>query len=127
MPLPDASHVARCALTRLAAEDTAEIVSWHLGSSAARPGLVARIVERSDGVPLLAEELSKAMLGAAADGSVEEPIPATLHGFLTARLDRLPAAAKWAAQIGAAIGREILPGPVAGVRRPAGKRRPCIG
>ena len=42
------------------------------------------IVEQSDGVPLFAEELTKAVLETG-----EATVPASLHGSLMARLDRV--------------------------------------
>ena len=79
------------------------------------PDIVREIAERTDGVPLFVEELTKAVLesgaqGAAALSSVPHPalsVPATLHASLMARLDRLGPAAKNVAQTGAAIGREF--------------------
>jgi predicted ATPase len=69
-------------------------------------------------VPLFLEELTKTVLEAVmagADGSgvvsavpaTLLAVPATLHASLMARLDRLGAAAKELAQIGAAIGRDF--------------------
>ena len=77
--------------------------------------LSSEIIERTDGVPLFVEELTKAVLEAGAtqanstltaarDGA---DVPATLHASLMARLDRLGLAAKEVAQVGAAIGREF--------------------
>ena len=74
------------------------------------------IIERTDGVPLFVEEMTKAVLEAGAErgrevaASVPSPglaVPATLQASLMARLDRLGAATKGVAQIGAAIGREF--------------------
>ena len=73
------------------------------------------IAERTDGVPLFVEELTKAVLesgaqDAATPSTVPHPtlsIPQTLHASLMARLDRLGPAAKEVAQIGAAMGREF--------------------
>jgi predicted ATPase len=69
------------------------------------------IVERTDGVPLFIEELTKAVLeNAAVVGDIptaSAKVPATLHASLSARLDRLGPAAKEIAQNGAAIGREF--------------------
>ncbi len=73
------------------------------------------IAERTDGVPLFVEELTKAVLEAGAQApaalsAVPHPalsVPATLHASLMARLDRLGPAAKDIAQTGAAIGREF--------------------
>lgn len=76
-----------------------------------------QIVEKTDGVPLFVEELTKSVLesgllrqenGAYVLASALTPlaIPSTLHDSLTARLDRL-SPIKEIAQIGAAIGREF--------------------
>jgi len=65
--------------------------------------IVDQIVDRSDGVPLFVEELTKSVLES---GVSLVGIPATLHDSLMARLDRL-ASVRLVAQIGAAIGREF--------------------
>jgi predicted ATPase len=74
------------------------------------------IIERTDGVPLFVEEMTKAVLEAQGEGAAESAVstipsptigvPASLHASLMARLDRL-GPAKEVAQIGAAIGREF--------------------
>jgi len=74
------------------------------------------IIERTDGIPLFVEEMTKAVLEAEGEGAAERAVaavpsptlavPASLHASLMARLDRL-GAAKEVAQIGAAIGREF--------------------
>ncbi len=74
------------------------------------------IVERTDGIPLFVEEMTKAVLEAESEGgarrtaaavpSLALAVPATLHASLLARLDRL-GPAKEVAQIGAAIGWEF--------------------
>ena len=74
------------------------------------------MIERTDGIPLFIEELTKAVLEAGSEeearkttAAIPSPrlqIPATLHASLMARLDRL-GPAKELAQIGAAIGREF--------------------
>jgi predicted ATPase len=77
---------------------------------------VAEIVERTDGVPLFVEEMTKAVLeagsGRGLDVAAAVPadrmgVPPTLHASLMERLDRLGPEAKQVAQIGAAIGREF--------------------
>ena len=76
------------------------------------------VIERTDGIPLFVEELTKAVVEARVQDGDEAStlnrvppsalaIPATLHASLTARLDRLGAVAREVAQIGAAIGREF--------------------
>jgi class 3 adenylate cyclase/predicted ATPase len=72
--------------------------------------IVAEIVERTDGVPLFLEELTKAVLESAAIGTIPAmslAVPASLHASLIARLDRLGPIAKDVAQVGAAIGRDF--------------------
>jgi len=87
-------------------------------SGKAMPGeVVDQIADRTDGVPLFVEELTKTVLESGllhveADRYVLDralpplAIPTTLHDSLMARLDRLDSV-KRVAQIGAAIGREF--------------------
>ena len=89
-------------------------------SPAARPlpdEVIDQIVDRTDGVPLFVEELTKSVLESGllreeADRYVLDrtlpplAIPTTLQDSLMARLDRL-ASVRLVAQIGAAIGREF--------------------
>jgi predicted ATPase len=75
------------------------------------------IIERSDGIPLFVEEMTKAVLEAggetAAEGAIAAvpsaalTVPASLHASLMARLDRLGGPPKEVAQVAAAIGREF--------------------
>jgi predicted ATPase len=110
-------YVAIVALNRLGRSDGAAIVR-HLSENAAllSPDVVAKIVERTDGVPLFLEEMTKAVLEAGSgrdlDVAAAVPadrmgVPATLHASLMERLDRLGPEAKQVAQIDAAIGREF--------------------
>ena len=74
------------------------------------------IIERTDGIPLFVEEMTKAVLEAESEGAAQQTaaaipspalaVPASLQASLMARLDRL-GPAKEVAQIGAAIGREF--------------------
>jgi class 3 adenylate cyclase/ABC-type transport system involved in cytochrome c biogenesis ATPase subunit len=66
--------------------------------------LVREIVTRSDGVPLFAEELTKAVLDSRSTGP--GTVPLTLQDSLMARLDRL-GEAKDIAQIASVIGRQF--------------------
>src|SRR5712671_3382472 len=112
------SHVMNMALNRLGERDGEALVHQLAGDSALTAEIVAEIVERTDGVPLFVEELTKAVLenagqrdrvaavlGAASHAA--QPVPATLHASLMARLDRLGPAPKETAQIGAVLGREF--------------------
>ena len=111
------SQVTVIALNRLGRNEGATLVHRLAGNlGALPPDVVDEIVERTDGVPLFVEELTKAVVEAGADRgyasiSAVPPsslaVPATLHASLLGRLDRLGPAAKNVAQVGAAIGRDF--------------------
>jgi predicted ATPase len=105
------------ALNRLDGHDRAALVEHIAGATALPEELVAQIAERTDGVPLFVEELTKALLESGLlreqngrwvlDGPLGRlAIPATLQASLIARLDRL-SAVKEVAQSAAAIGRDF--------------------
>jgi class 3 adenylate cyclase/predicted ATPase len=109
------AHVTSLTLNRLGEREAATIIARLVGNKALPADVLAEIVERTDGIPLFVEEMTKAVLeadrGAArrAAASIPSPglaVPASLHASLMARLDRL-GAARDVAQIGAAIGREF--------------------
>lgn len=108
-------HVTTLSLARLDRRNAAMMVGNIAGDHALPSDIVQEIAERTDGVPLFVEEMTKAVLesgtgGAAMLSTVPHPalsVPATLHASLMARLDRLGPAAKDVAQTGAAIGREF--------------------
>jgi class 3 adenylate cyclase len=110
-------YVTVMALNRLGRGDGAAMVRGLAGNATLLPpDVIAEIVERTDGVPLFVEEMTKAVLEAGAERGRELTasvpgaglgVPATLQASLMARLDRLGLAAKGVAQIGAAIGREF--------------------
>jgi len=110
-------QVTMLALSRLDRRDRTALVAQITGGKALPDEVVAQIVDRTDGVPLFVEELTRSVLESgllreAPDRWVLEralppfAIPATLHDSLMARLDRL-ASMRRVAQIGAAIGREF--------------------
>ena len=109
-------HVTSLTLNRLGERDAATIIERLVGNKELPADVMAEIVERTDGIPLFVEEMTKAVLEAEGEGearrtaaAVPSPalaVPASLHASLMARLDRL-GPAKEVAQIGAAIGREF--------------------
>jgi class 3 adenylate cyclase/predicted ATPase len=108
------AHVSTLNLSRLGRREGAALVGQMAGSRQLPNDTVAEIVERTDGVPLFIEELTKAVLEGAGGGDAVEAapllalnVPATLHASLMARVDRLGPVAKELTQIGAAIGREF--------------------
>ena len=111
-------HVTNLALKRLGERDGEALVYKLADKAALSAEIVAEIVERTDGVPLFVEELTKAVLESAGQSDrltavlataslAAQSVPATLHASLMARLDRLGPAPKETAQIGAVLGREF--------------------
>jgi class 3 adenylate cyclase/predicted ATPase len=96
-------QVTTLALNRLDRPNRAALVSQIAGGKALPDEVVEQIADRTDGVPLFVEELTKSVLES---GVPLVGIPTTLHDSLMARLDRLSSVRR-VAQIGAAIGREF--------------------
>ena len=110
-------QVNMLALNRLDRRDCTALIAQIAGSKTLPDEVVSQIAERTDGVPLFVEELTKSVLerGLLREENdrhvLDRPlqplaIPATLQASLLARLDRL-ASARRVAQIGAAIGRQF--------------------
>ena len=101
------SRVTSLVLNRLEEHEAATIVARVAGSQNLPAEMTAEILKRTDGIPLFVEEMTRAILEANDEiPSAALAVPASLHGSLMARLDRL-GSAKEVAQIGAAIGREF--------------------
>jgi class 3 adenylate cyclase len=118
-PWQQGGGFVRLGLQRLAdghAEAVASLHAQEAGLPADLPAdWLATIVERTDGVPLFIEEMTRMLLAAhAAQGPAGAPgsgaaraVPDTLMDLLTARLDQLPPVARQTAQMAAVIGREF--------------------
>jgi class 3 adenylate cyclase len=110
------SHVMSMTLSRLGEREATAIIASLAGNKELPTDVMAEIVERTDGIPLFVEEMTKAVLEAESEGearrtaaAVPSPalaVPASLHASLMARLDRL-GSAKDVARMAAAIGREF--------------------
>jgi class 3 adenylate cyclase len=110
-------HVTMLTLNRLPRRHGAEIVAYATGGKVLPREITEQIIERTDGVPLFIEELTKTVVES---GIVTEAgdryalagpmgplaIPTSLQASLLARLDRL-ASTRDVAQIGAALGRSF--------------------
>jgi class 3 adenylate cyclase/predicted ATPase len=109
-------HVTALTLNRLAQREVGALIDRVVGNKLLPANIRQDIIERSDGIPLFVEEMTKAVVEIESQGTAEQTIaaipslvravPASLHASLMARLDRL-GAAKEVAQIGAALGREF--------------------
>jgi class 3 adenylate cyclase/predicted ATPase len=110
------SYITTLTLNRLGERDIGAMIERVVGNKSLPASIRHEIVERTDGIPLFVEEMTKAVLEAgnevaaqrttAAIPSPSLAVPASLQASLMARLDRL-GPAKEIAQIGAAIGREF--------------------
>ena len=119
-------YVTALNLNRLGDREIAAMINRVAGNKALPESIRQDIIERTDGIPLFVEEMTKAVLEAQGEDSIERTVaaapspsvnvPASLHASLMARLDRL-GAAKEVAQIGAAIGREFTHALLAAVAR----------
>ena len=109
-------YVTALSLNRLGEREIAALIDRVIGNQPLPASIRQDIIERTDGIPLFVEEMTKAVLEAAGEGAAERavgaipsssiPVPASLHASLMARLDRL-GPAKEVAQVGAVIGREF--------------------
>jgi class 3 adenylate cyclase/predicted ATPase len=110
-------QVTMLVLNRLGRRDRTTLVEQIAGGKTLPDEVVNRIADRTDGVPLFVEELTKSVLESGVlreeadryvlDGSLPPfAIPTSLHASLIARLDRL-SSVRSVAQVGAAIGREF--------------------
>jgi predicted ATPase/DNA-binding winged helix-turn-helix (wHTH) protein len=109
-------RVTMLALSRLDRRDRIALVT-EVAGKALPDTVIDQIADRTDGIPLFLEELTKSVLESGLlraetdryvlDGALPPfGIPTSLYASLLARLDR-PASVRLAAQAGAAVGREF--------------------
>jgi class 3 adenylate cyclase/predicted ATPase len=99
------SHHATISLVPLDRHQVRDMVSGLAARHALPKEVVEGVTERTGGVPLFVEELTRLLLERGEQGGIQA-IPPTLQQSLTARLDRL-GSAREVAQIGAVIGRNF--------------------
>jgi predicted ATPase len=110
-------YVSSLIINRLAEHEAGAMVDRIVGNRLLSANIRQDIIERSDGIPLFVEEMTKAVLEAGGETAAERAIaavpspalavPASLYASLMARLDRLGGPSKEVAQVAAAIGREF--------------------
>jgi predicted ATPase len=100
------AHHTQITLNRLSPRNVRTMVGEVAAQKALSDETVAAVVERTGGVPLFVEELTRAVLESGDAKVTGREIPATLHDSLMARLDRL-GAAKEVIQVGAVIGSDF--------------------
>ena len=116
LPWTGRPHVTALTINRLTEREVSLMIDGVLGNKALPANIRQDIIERTDGIPLFVEEITKAVMEAESHSAAERTIaaipfpalevPASLHASLMARLDRL-GPAKEVAQVGAAIGRQF--------------------
>jgi class 3 adenylate cyclase/predicted ATPase len=111
------SYVTALIINRLAEHEANAMIDRIVGNHQLSASIRQDIIERTDGIPLFVEEMTKAVLEAGSETAaaravtaVPSPalaVPASLYASLMARLDRLGGPAKELTQVAAAIGREF--------------------
>jgi class 3 adenylate cyclase/tetratricopeptide (TPR) repeat protein len=110
-------HVTLLSLSRLPRGQCADMITHLTGGKVLPKEVIDQIVDRTDGVPLFIEELTKAVVESGIVTETSEgyvvsamampsAIPTSLHASLLARLDRLNPTRE-IAQIAAALGRQF--------------------
>ena len=109
-------HVTLLTLSRLVPQQRAEMITHVVAGKVLPKEIANQIMDRSDGVPLFIEEMTKAVIesGAFTEAANQHTsgtlpplaIPTTLQASLLARLDRL-APVREVAQIAATLGRHF--------------------
>jgi class 3 adenylate cyclase len=129
-------YVTALTINRLAQRDIEAMIDRVVGNKFIPASVRHDIIERTDGIPLFVEEMTKAVLEAGSEEEAQRTaatvpstalaVPASLHASLMARLDRL-GPAKEVAQVGAAIGREFAHTLLAAVvRKPEGELQSAL-
>src|SRR5262249_20827179 len=99
------SHHGTISLVPLDRHQVQDMVDGLAAQHALSKEVVESVTERTGGVPLFVEEVTRLLLERGERGGIQA-IPPTLQQSLTARLDRL-GAAREVAQIGAVVGRDF--------------------
>jgi predicted ATPase/class 3 adenylate cyclase len=103
---PLRAHHTQLTLNRLSARNVREMIAQVAARNALASETVDIVIERTGGVPLFVEELTRVVLEGGSAKLAGREIPVTLHDSLMARLDRL-GPAKEVLQIGAVIGNNF--------------------
>jgi class 3 adenylate cyclase len=103
---PLRAHYSQITLNRLSVRNVREMIAQVAARHALAGETVDTVIERTGGVPLFVEELTRVVLESSGTKLAGRQIPATLHDSLMARLDRL-GPAKEVIQTGAVIGGEF--------------------
>ncbi len=101
------------ALEPLNADDTARLLADSLGADAVHPDVLAAVVDRTGGHPFYSAELALELVDSGAVQlragvleltGEEVPLPDSLEGVITSRIDRLPASQQLLLKVGSVLG-----------------------
>jgi class 3 adenylate cyclase/tetratricopeptide (TPR) repeat protein len=100
------SYATQLALAPLAREESLAVICSVLPRLAADDPVAGQLLDRGEGNAFFLEELARAV-GDTSASPAGIAVPDTVHGVLTARIDRLPAEAKHVLQVASVLGREF--------------------
>jgi class 3 adenylate cyclase/tetratricopeptide (TPR) repeat protein len=112
-PWSDRSFATQVSLGRLTADESLAIVRSVLPASGSGDPLARLILDKAEGNPFFLEELARAVSDQGL--RTDLPVPDTVHGVLTARIDRLDEEAKRVLQTASVLGREFAPSLLAAI------------
>lgn len=110
---PRRPHFHQMPVSYLPPQLAAEMVARAAGVSALPTDVINALVQRTEGVPLYIEEMTRSVVDSVRDSAAlgesvpPLPIPATLNELFLARLDRLTPTSKELAQISSVVGRSF--------------------
>jgi class 3 adenylate cyclase/tetratricopeptide (TPR) repeat protein len=104
-PWSDRSFSTQLSLRQLAMDDSLSIVRALLPVADSEDPLAQLILDKAEGNPFFLEELARAV--SYQELGTDLPVPDTVHGVLTARIDRLDEDAKRILQTASVLGREF--------------------
>ncbi|PYQ22059.1 MAG: hypothetical protein DMF81_13440, partial [Acidobacteria bacterium] len=119
-PWAGGGGVSELRLRRLSEETSLKLVQARLGTDTLAPELARMLVEKAEGNPLFAEEITRYLLESGGlietggglglrAGWEQSPLPDTLQHLLLARLERLGEAPRAVLQMASVIGRQFTP------------------
>jgi class 3 adenylate cyclase/tetratricopeptide (TPR) repeat protein len=104
-PWAGLENSSEIALPSLSRDDSLFVVRSVLADAPLAEPLAEEIVAKADGNPLFLEQL--ALHAGEVEKHSDIAVPHTIHGVVTARIDRLPEATKQLLQVASVIGREF--------------------
>ncbi len=109
-PWAGRENVTDLVLEPLSEESTLHLVRYRFGNQELPDELTRLVLERAEGNPLFAEELTRYLVetGARMEGG-RSIVPGTLQDLIMARVDRLPEGPRTMLQVASVIGRRFSP------------------